>query len=492
MSPTPGVVVTTAVRTGPTPALRAPSGQYFTVGITERGPTDAPVKINSMAEYKRTFGDRVSYSTIYDDLAMFFECGGSQAYAMRATGAAATVGTHSFQDSGPSPTLKFDAANPGAWSTRVSVKIENGTNASTKKITVLLDGVAAQIVDNIDTPAVAAQKFLNSPLVKVTDLGSATASPGNLPANAAATALSAGNDDRAAVNAARVEALLPLIKIGLGDGSVSAPGFGAAVHQALIDHADENRRLAILTMGRGTSRDDLATAALALGAANSQPDTAKTAGLFAPWVQVTDGAGGLRALSPEGFVAAARSKAHDAGGPWQPAAGEQSVSPYVLGLDQEFTHADHDVLDVANVNPIRLVSNRIRLYGWNSLSPDDVDYGSLTVGDTLNRITTECETRLEPFVFRTVDGRGQVFSQMRGILIGILEPMRQAGGLYENIDEASGDMLDPGYSVSVAQSDNTTLTLVQNEVHAQVAVRVSPNAEFIMLTITKVGLTAAV
>lgn len=485
----PGVVVSTATRSGPTGIVRAKSGQYFVIGITERGPVDAPVKINSMTDYKRTFGDRVSYGTLYDDLAAFFECGGTQAFVLRVVGGAATVGTLSVNDTSAVPTIKIDAASAGAWATRVSVEITEGTNGpDTRKVIVRLDGQIVQSYDNLTSPAQIAARFVGSPYVKVTDLGSPTAAPGNVPIVTAQTLLSAGTDDRAAVNAALLTTQLELMKVGYGDGAVAAPGFGETMHAALIEHARTHRRLALLATARGTEVDDLIATSLGLGTVAGS----ENAGLFGPWIQVSDGAGGVRAISPEGFVAAARSKAHDGTGPWASAAGEGSVATYVLGVDQEFTRDDHERLDTARINPVRVVAGRIRLYGWRSLSANETDYASLTVADLLNRLVTECEARLEPFVFKTIDGRGQLLSQMKGILVGVLEPIRAAGGIFERVDPATNEIVDSGYSVTVDASLNTPETLALNKVQAQVAVRPSPNAALINLTIVKAGLTAAV
>lgn len=489
----PGVVVSTATRSGPTGTVRAPSGQYFVAGIAERGPVDAPQKINSMGDYRRIFGDRVSYGTLFDDLAMFFETGGAQAQVLRVVGAAATVGTLSVNDGAgtPVPTVRFDAASPGAWSSRVTVDINAGTNdaANSRGVVIRLDGQIVEAYDNLASVAEIVTKFAKSPYVRATDLGSATVAPGNLPAPNSPTALTAGTDDRAAVNAARIATQLPLLKVGLGDGAVAVPGFGQAIHAALLEHARTHRRVALLSAARATSADDLITMSLAtLGPAAG----AEYGGLFGPWVQVSDGAGGVRTISPEGFVAAARNRAHEMYGAWAPAAGELSVNSYIVGIDQEFSRADHERLDAARVNPIRLIAGRIRLYGWRSLSTNETDYSSLTVADSLNRLVTECELRLEPFVFRTIDGRGQLLSQLQGILIGVLEPIRAAGGLYERTDEATGEILDPGYSVDVSPNINTVESLQRNEVRALVAARLSPNAALITLTIVKVGLTAAV
>lgn len=487
----PGVVVTTATRSGPTGTPRAQSGQYFVIGLAERGPVDVPVKVNSLADYRSIFGDRVSYGSLYDDLALYFESGGTQAWVLRVVGAAATTGSLNLMDGQtvPAATLKVDAAAAGAYSSRITVSVEEGANGpDSRKVSVFYDGVLVESYNNLTTVADIVAKFATSRWVRMTDQGSTGVGAEALPAVAAATTLSAGTDDRAAVNAARLEAQLPLFAIGLGDGAVAAPGYGSAMHAALIAHGAANRRIAVLSAPKGSSRDDYASLALGLGATADSDD----AGLFGPWLVVSDGAGGTRLISPEGYVAAARSRRHEVQGPWAPAAGELSVSPSVIALETEWSDADHEILDAARVSPIRTIANRIRLYGWRSLSSDETDYASLTVRDTLNRLVTECESRIEPYVFNTIDGRGQLFAEIRGILIGILEPIRAAGGIYEAVDPVTLDIADPGYSVEVSRANNPESSLSANVVHAQVAVRLAPNASLIQLTIIKVGIAAAV
>ena len=68
--------------------------------------------------------------------------------------------------------------------------------------------------------------------------------------------------------------------------------------------------------------------------------------------------------------------------------------------------------------------------------------------------------------------------------------MRAAGGLYELLD-AEGNRLDPGYLVDAGPSVNTPATLANDEVRAQVAIRISPTAELITITVTKVAFDAA-
>lgn len=483
----PGVTVTTAVRSGPTGTPRVNSGQYFVIGLAERGPTDRSVKINSMGDYRRIYGDRTTYGALFDDLTMFFESGGQQAVVLRVVGAAATTGTVQLKDGAGTPlnTVAVNAAAAGAWASRLQVVVAAGDNANTRKVTINLDGSPVESYNNLADVQTMVSRFAASPYVRLTDLGSVTAAPNNLP-SVGTFVLSAGTDDRLSVDGARVGSKLAVFNSGDGDGAIAAPGFGSSVHAALLSHGAENRRVAILSAARGTSVNDLRILGLSVNANGQHGD------IFAPHLVVGDGVGGTRVVPPDGYVAAARARTHDLTGPWASPAGEGSISGYVLGVDQEFSRADHELLDAGRISPIRVVSNRIRLYGWRSLSGNDTDYGSLTVQDTLNRISVECEARLEPFVHKTIDGRGQLFAAMAGVPIGVVEPIRASGGVFEKVDAASQEVVDPGYSVNVGPSLNTVESLQGNRVNAQVAVRLSPNAFSINLSIIKVGLTAAV
>ena len=487
--PAPGVVVTTAVRSGPAGTPRADSGQFFVIGLAERGPTVEPARLNSMGDYRRLFGERITYGSLFDSLALFFETGGAQAHVLRVVGPAATVGFVNGLDGAgvPLATVRIDAASAGSWSSQITVQFSLGTNGvGTRRVTVRLAGVVVEEYDSLTNVASIVTRFSRSPYVRFTDLGSATLAPNNMPTAAAPLTLSAGTDDRAAVTTTVLTAALEKLKIGLGDGAVAAPGYGETMHPALIAHARAHRRIALLSDTLGSTTQDLIDASLLM----QNVAGAEFAGLFGPWVLVSDGVGGTRPVSPEGYVAAARNKAHEAVGPWLPAAGALSVSTYVVGLERDFSRADHDRLDAARVSPIRVVANQIRLYGWRSLSGADADYGSLAVGDLLNRIVTEAELALEPFVFRTIDGRGQIFPQIEGVLIGLLEPIRNAGGIYERV--VDGQTLDVGYTVDVGPNLNTVDSLANNEVRAAIAARFSPNAAYITLTIVKVGLSAGV
>lgn len=479
-----GVRVETGSLPGPTERIVVPGGTYFVVGQAERGDTDAPIEVRSLSEYGEKLGGRVTYGALYDDLQTFFAEGGSRALVMRVVGPAATKGTRTLNaTTGGAPTVVLNAKSAGAWSSTLTVEVAAGVLANTFSVYFRLGGVLVeQYLDQASPAAFVATVNARSSYVTAVDSGNVTAAPGNNPAVLAATAFSAGTDDRASITAATYTNALASFPPDLGAGAVAIPGQAiGAVGAGLIAHARANRRIALLATAANTAVATAKTDANALRATAG----AEHAGLFYPWVRVPDGAGGTRTISPEGYVAAVRARAHRTAGPWRAPAGELAAARHVAGVERELTRAEVDELSDSRVNAIRTVAGSARLYGWRSLSADQVNFVLLTGRDVLNTIAELAGVALERYVFEPVDARGHLFSAIEGELIGILEPMRQAGGLYERI--ADGVTIDNGYVVDTGPSVNTAAVLANNEVRADVAVRVSPVGELITLTVTKVA-----
>jgi len=110
--------------------------------------------------------------------------------------------------------------------------------------------------------------------------------------------------------------------------------------------------------------------------------------------------------------------------------------------------------------------------------------------DLVNRIANEAEARLEQFVFEPVDGNGQLLALVNSELVGILEPIASANGLFGTTNDA-GEEIDPGYVVDTSSNVNPISSLAQNKVNAVISLRVSPTAAYINLAITKVNLMGA-
>lgn len=491
MSPV-GTRVTTAVRSGPTSRLVAPGSPFFVAGITERGDTAAAVRVSSMQEYADLLGGRVSYGAVYDALRCYFEEGGTRAFVARVVGAGAAVGDLVLVDRAGAPvnTLRIDAKDSGAWSANVTVEVAAGSVAGTYRLVIRYAGTGGpgiEVYDNLVTPADAVQKLATSAYVRGTDLASATVAPNNQPAILAPTALSAGTDDRATVVAATHTAALVKFPKPLGPGAVAIPGQGsAAVGPLLMAHAAANYRIALLAAAAGAN--DAAT--IAEAQALRANVGAEFTGLAGPWVQMPDDAGGIRLVSPEGFVAGVRARVQQLRGPFRAAAGELAAARFVVGVERVIDEAATNNLNDGEVIPIRVVGGRVQPYGWRSLSLDEVNYSLLTGRDVLNDLASQAEADAQALAFETIDGEGKVFSDLAAILLAIVQPMRARGGLYPQRDGA-GNEIDPGYRVDTGPAVNTPDSLAANQLRGVMSVRPSPTGQLVDILITKATVTAS-
>ena len=490
----PGVNIRTATRSGPTNTEAGASARFLVAGITERGPSGAPVLVRSLGEFEAAYGVRVGYGAVYDSVRTYFEEGGSEAVVQRVVGATATRGVLVLKDrtaGTPLDTLRVEAIGAGAWSSDVTIAVQAGTAPSTVRIRVALRGTLVEVYDNLTSPANAAQRLAASRFVVATDLGAVSASPTNLPAILAPTALSAGNDQRATVTAATVTAALDLIGPEWGNGAVAVPGYaadlvvGASTVGALVTaHAADLKRVALLATAIGRTPDQASAVADALAG-----DGADYAGLFYPWVVIPTVGSATATVSPEGYVAGVRARTHREAGPWQPPAGERAVARFVLGPERAVTAAEGNLLDAASVSAIRTIAGTTRLYGWRSLSVDELNFELLSARDTLNTLSGVLSLVLEQHVFASIDARGKRIAMVAADIVGALEPYRAAGGLYERIID--GEQVDPGYLVDVGPTVNSAAVLASNTISAVVSLRISPVGAFIDLTITKVALSSA-
>lgn len=480
----PGVVVRTETQAGPSAALRAPSSQMFFAGITERGDTAKPVLVRGMADVNLLLGARVSYGSVWDQLKVYFDEGGLQAYVSRVVGPAATKGTLTLQDRAGSPinTVRIDAQNAGAWSSRLKVAVADGALVNTYRITVTLDDVVVEDKNNLATPADAVTAFKDSIYVRAVDLGSATAAPTNNPKVLAATALSAGTDDRASATDSTYVTALALFTKDLGDGAVAIPGrTTSTIWTGVNNHCKANNRIGILSAANGDNKSTL------LG--RTADLDSEYCGVFAPWIVVSDGGGGTRTISPEGYIGAVRARAHDQLGPWRVPAGAIAVANTVLDVQTRFIASDADDLDNGRINVIRFISNTVRNYGWRSMSSNEDDYAYLKDRDLLNFLVVESEKRLEEYVFQPIDRKGHLLANIAASITGLVDPISRAGGLYPMLND-NGQQVDPGYKVDTGNSVNTPLTLAANEVRARLSVRISPVGGLVSLTIVKTGVTS--
>jgi len=483
----PGVVITTATRTGPTSATVRQSSQAFFVGLADRGPTAAASLVTSQEAFEQVYGGYVSYAYLHPTVQTFFEEGGTQCYIGRVVGPAATTGTLTLDDASSADALKFDAIGAGAWSSDLTVTVVAGSAAGTINVTLALSGVNQFSSGDCATNAAVVGKFalsaIASNLVDVTDEG------GAICAAAASTALSAGADDRASVTATHHTAALTLFNDAYGTGAVANPESAAtAVYQGLIAHANSYNRVAIVHSAAATSIANAITAARTM-ATESHTEHAS---YYFPWVfQPTDVDGVTRMIPPVGYAAAVRARAHNQVGPHHPGAGIISNARYITALELEVDKTNGDLLDADGCNAIRIINGTIRVYGARSLSTDTANFRYITAQDVVNGVVVDANRTLEDLIFAVIDGRSSIFASISARLVAILEPLRRAGALYEAFD-ANGKRMDYGYTVKCDAGINPAIQLATGLVKAKVGVRVSSVGDKINVDITKSNLTTSV
>lgn len=487
---TVGVVVQTSTIPTQGAAEIARDAQLFVVGLTERGPVDAPVLIRSMTEAAAVLGDRVSYGWVYDTLATFFAHadGGGRAFVQRLAGPAATTGQLVLLDRAGTPvqTLRITAASPGSWSSNVKVAVVDGAFGGTFSIQVLYRDQVVEQFTNLATPAAAVAALASSIYVRCVDLASATSAPNNNPATLTATALSAGSDDRAAVDTAAHLAALDLFSKDLGPGVVAIPGQPAeSTAAALAAHCIANDRIALVAPAAGSAKATAQSGARTLRTLTGS----EYLGYLFPWVKVADASGATRTVPPEGYVAGVRAKAITQVGPWRAPAGQFAVSTTLVDVETALSADDVDSLTADCVNTIRSMPGGVRLYGWRSLAADEATWRFFTWRDEINILSARCAEAVEPFVFETIDGNGRLFTQVENKLRSVLAPWADGGALFEKSD-ADGNPIDPGYVVDTGPSVNTPATVAAGELRAVVGVRLAPFAELVRILISKVAVAA--
>jgi phage tail sheath protein FI len=487
----PGVVISTSVRTGPSSATIRESSQLFVVGQAERGPSDAAVLVESLAEFEAIFGEYMSTSYLHPTIETFFEEGGTRAYIGRVVGPAAVIGEitlTSASGGGGSDVIALTANGAGDWSDNLDVEVTQPTPGTNFKINFYYNDVLVYSTGTVTTSTQAAGRINSSAVAS--QYATATVENAALkPAVLAVSAFSGGDDDAASITDSSYVDALDLFNDALGSGAVICPESSSTdVVEGLVAHANTYSRVALLFGAEADTVSQIKADALAVQA----EDHAEHAAYYYPWVEIPTGTAGItRFIPPVGYVAAKRAIAHNQSGPQLPAAGLLSSARFVLGLKSNITKTIGDDLDDNYVNAIRVIQNTIRIYGARSCSSDTDNFRYITQQDVVNSIVTECYRSIEDVVFSTIDGRNTIFASVESRLLSILTVMRNIGALYPAFD-ANGRQIDDGYTVRCDAGLNPVSQLATGLVKASVGVRVSSIGDRIEIEIVKSNLTSSV
>ena len=108
-----------------------PTGVPGFVGLTQRGPTNRPVRLTSFEEFRRVFGALDVGVFLDSAVAGFFENGGAVCHVLRVAHqvsrrgeAVASPSSWTALDGEGRETLRVSAANEGEWGNRIAVSLE--------------------------------------------------------------------------------------------------------------------------------------------------------------------------------------------------------------------------------------------------------------------------------------------------------------------------------------------------------------------------------
>jgi len=446
--------------------------------------------VSSLANFEDIYGGYTSSGYVHQTLQAFFEEGGSRAYVSRAIGTGAALATAALPNSAnPAVTvLTLKASGEGAWPQTpagyMKAEVTHPTAGVSFRIRIILNDEVVYSTPVLTSKEDAVEEINNSAVASLYVIAEVGAGAG-IPAVSAGVNFAGGSDGSVPTDAQMVAALTPFIKT-LGSGAVCIPGeFGSTIWEALMEHAAENNRVAIL----GFDKEQSVAQVIASAATLAEHEGAEFSAWYYPWVKVERN--GLVVSTPcEGYIAGKRAKLHNDVGPWSAYAGIATNSDFIKGTFKAITNAEANTLNDGYVNPIRVINGDTRIYGARSASSDTENYRFITAKEVVNYVVAQAEIRLERLVFSVIDGRGTLFGEVKAVLTGILDPLAQAGALYPLFAD-NGKLLDAGYKVTVNEQLNPVTQLATGTVKARVGLRVSSLGETIEVEISKSNLTAS-
>lgn len=460
------------------------TGTGFFTGQFQKGPVNEDRYIRNIAHLEKEFGVRTSDSALdFDSIQAFFEEGGVQAWVSRYVGPAAKKAVATLTDIEEADSLLIEAASEGVWGNDLNIVIkEEG-----EEFTVAVQDEQAKVLAETAKAAspAAAVALINGSnafkrLITAKALGGANPEAGT-------TAMAGGDDDLDGVTITEQGAALDLHVADRGPGTVMMPGRTTeAVHDILREHGAARNRVVKLDLPDTSTVGTLTAAAAAVTAS----EDAEFCATFWPWAKIPGIAKGTERTVPYSAIQAGIEARNDSlGVPQnQVSAGEYGVARYAIGLSQPaLSEADMETLYDAGINIIRDLSGELVTYGDKTLVDPEVDDSWIDMGNMRLRMAIVADALEigQRYIFKQIDGKGQLLSEFGGALIGMLLP-------YYNNNSLFGATFEEAARVDVSDAVNTPESLAEKKIQANIMVRMSLNSELVKIPITKVRNTEAV
>jgi hypothetical protein len=456
--------------------------QAFMIGTAQRGPANVPTLIQSMNDFRTTFGDRlVAEPWLYDAATGFFGQEGETLYVTRYNGGAAVAAAGDL-----GTMLHVTAWGPGVWGNGVEVSTVTPTGAAEAALgaavieVVIGDELVERSPSMTDFAKVIDWAVKHSKYVR---FGPFTgASPATELAAGQTVTLAGGVDDNVWDSAGVVVALAAL-PYDLGPGQVSAPGrTDLDTMIAISEHLALSDRVAVVELPSSDNPLDLSNSIqqlwdlpaaqfmLAIGNTVEYP-------YDVPPEIIRPPASGIQS----GMIARV-DKQND---PSLAAAGDDGIVNLALGITYDPDDITREDLNALGIGLYKVKYGQVRMYGYRTAAGPGLrdNWTFFQESRVIMMIAHEANAFLEAYVLKTVDGRGLMFQKMFTGLTGICDRYWRDNALY-------GETATEAFKVDTI-SPNTTDTIKRGEVHATLRLKTSKQAEWVQLNLMKVRLDRA-
>lgn len=491
----PGVYVSESLAAQQT-AIPGSGGEAVPVfvGVTYSGPMTEPTLIDSWAQFVAIYGGFRSKpgtsapTSLAYAVWQFFNGSGARCYVQRVLGATPVTASITIvdRDGTPVSTLKVDAKSPGAWGNDLRVTITDRDASNGRfDLTVALGSATATVERFTDLSMVEAddrhvEKIINGPLhgssyIVVTDLDSTTDAPDDMPDEGTVT-LASGTEGSAVGTSDYTPAFTALNQL-YEALLINVPGVAtAAVVNAAIAYA-EGREDSMVIVDTAPNL----TAAEAVTYASGSVTASPYAAVYWPWLTISDVAsaaiGVTRSVPPGGAVLARYARVDSERGPFVTPAGTNSGRiTSAVGVASKVSDADHDILNVAGVNAIKVVPGAgICIMGGRTLKKTAADV-SISIRRSLIYVRKNIGEIANPAVFEP--NTSELWTSVADRINRFLSDYLDRGGLRgQNAQEA--------FFITCDETNNIPATIAAGELHIDVGVALVYPSEFILINIAQ-------
>lgn len=458
------------------------------VGPTWRGPTAATL-VQTWAQFVQQYGgfspDDARFSYLPYSVFAFFNNGGRDCFISRAIGTGALKSSLVLLDKAATPqaTLTVSADNEGTWGNNIYVQVVERDAATGRFDLIVRNGGTGDqfIVERwldlsmATTDARYVVSLINdvnngSVFISVLDMGSATASPSDIPAVLAATALTGGADG-AAPDTSQTSTAINALDTVDGPFGLNLPGDSNTTNigSAITYASGRGDSFAVIDTALGLTPAQAASYAASLSASGY-------GAVYYPWVKVIDPSSSsstsVRSLPPGGAVLGQYAQTDTTRGPFKAPAGLQARLASAVGTELKMSLTDLDTLAASGVNAIRQIpGSGITIMGARTLKTTGADQ-YVNVRRTLIYLKTSLLAGTRWALFEPNDPT--LWSGIQISLQQFLTNFWKQGGL-------RGKTAAEAFYVLCDATNNTPSTIQNGEVHVEVGVALQFPAEFIVI-----------